>query len=752
LKDAISNLIKGIEKGENMLTGTILYIIYSSISIIVLLTMAFLFWKRRSAVGARVMMMVMLLAAEWSICIFLSSLCDNFEAKIFWDKLSYIGVVYIPVLWLIFSLQYTRKDHYLKRTYRNLLLVIPCTTLIIIFTNSYHHFFASHTRIELLEGSNIQLVVSDFVKWFWIHAIYSLSLSVIGIIILIYTLVRFSKIHTKQAVIMIFAALTPLLDEVLFLIHLKPIKNMDTTTFSFAFTGVLLFIGMFRYRLLDIVPIACNAVIETMEDLVVVLDTQNRVIDMNASARKMLNMEKQQLIGQSIRSVVKNISFDQDLEDIHKSNKIALNLESEKKYYDLKRSQLFDKKNHIIGKLVVLRDITNLEETMKELERAKSAAEEANKAKSEFLATMSHEIRTPINGIIGMAELLQSAVQTEEEKENLRILEYSADSLLNIINDILDFSSIESGNMELQNTSINIREFMSDIVKTFNHTEKRGCIEFSYYIDGNIPETIYTDLVRLKQILVNLLANAFKFTEKGKIEMHIEMIKKQCDEVQVAFSVSDTGIGIGRDKLESLFQSFHQLDRSTKRKYGGSGLGLSIVKRLIELMGGTISVESEVGIGSKFSFEITFKILEVNSVTEEDLRDGSEEDLELHILVVEDSKVNQLLIKKILAKKHWTVETADNGSIALEKLKENRYDLILMDIQMPIMDGYEASKIIREKESHSGTHIPIIALTANATEEDKRKSIEAGMDEYLTKPIKSEKLYFNILKYVNKFS
>ncbi|MDF2613819.1 MAG: domain S-box protein [Clostridia bacterium] len=733
-----------------MLTGTILYITYSSVSIIVLMTMAFLFWKRRSAVGASSMMLIMILAVEWSMCTLLSSVCSYFEVKIFWDKLSYLGVVYIPVVWLIFSLQYTRKENDLKKGHIYLLLIIPCITLFMVFTNDYHHLFASQTRIELLKGSNLQLVVIDYASWFWIHASYSLSMIIVGMVILLYTLVRLSKIYTKQAIIMILAVLIPFSDQILFLLQLRPIKNLDTTTFSFTFTGVLFFIGMFRYRILDLIPVARTAVIETMEDLVVVLDNQKRIIDINTSAQDMLKMEYHQIIGQTIESVAEKIAFSKEINEIYRNGKIVLNIEGKKRYYDMKRSPLFNKKNYRIGEFIVLRDITSLEETMKELEWAKFTAEESNKAKSKFLAAMSHEIRTPINGIIGMAELLENASLTPEEKENLRILQYSADSLLDIINDILDFSKIEAGKMELQNTRINIRQLVSDIVKTFAYTEKKEYIELNYDINDNVPEVITGDLVRLRQILINLLSNAFKFTEKGKINIHIDAAEKEVNKVKLLLSISDTGIGIAENKLESLFQSFHQLDNSTKRKYGGTGLGLSIVKSLIELMGGTISVKSKEGIGSRFSFEITFETLDEVKIKEDlDLRDCLKKDMMLRVLVVEDSKVNQLLIKKMLTKKNWIVETAENGREALEKIEQDRYDLILMDIQMPIMDGYEAAKSIREKEMNSNIHTPIIALTANATEEDKRKSIEAGMDGYLTKPIKSENLYLNILKYVN---
>jgi CheY-like chemotaxis protein len=409
-----------------------------------------------------------------------------------------------------------------------------------------------------------------------------------------------------------------------------------------------------------------------------------------------------------------------------------------------------DKRKNVIGTFIVLNDITSLEEVMKSFEKAKIAAESANKAKSEFLATMSHEIRTPINGIIGMAEFLKSASLTSEERESLDTMEYSADLLLTIINDILDFSKIEAGRMKLESTSFNLRELVANTVKTFDYNKKQADIALALNIGENIPELLLGDYVRVRQILVNLLSNAFKFTERGEITVQAYIINSWQNEVLIEFAVSDTGIGIPGNKINNLFQSFHQLDGSTTRKYGGTGLGLSIVKSLVELMGGSIQVISEKGKGSTFSFQIPFKIVG-NSVSNEV---SAENDLKecnrvLRILVAEDSKVSQMVILQYIKKRNWEAVIVENGKEVLKCLEEdNNYDLIFMDIQMPEMDGYEAAKLIRESEKNSGRHIPIIALTANATEDDRIKCLECGMDDFLPKPVRGEKFYSCVLRYL----
>jgi CheY-like chemotaxis protein len=260
---------------------------------------------------------------------------------------------------------------------------------------------------------------------------------------------------------------------------------------------------------------------------------------------------------------------------------------------------------------------------------------------------------------------------------------------------------------------------------------------------------LFGDYVKLRQILLNLISNAFKFTVVGEIHIRVYPIHAAEDDILLGFCISDTGIGISESKIESLFQSFHQLDNSTTRKYGGAGLGLSIVKKLIDLLDGSIRVESVENKGSKFYFQLPFKVLQDSSASVYSIEASAASD-PLKILVAEDSRVNQMLISQLLQKKNWTADIAENGKEAVNMLQGNHYDLILMDIQMPEMDGYEAVKVIREMEKSSDSHIPIIALTANATQEDKAKCQQCGMEDFLSKPIKSGKLYECILKHTAK--
>jgi signal transduction histidine kinase len=349
-----------------------------------------------------------------------------------------------------------------------------------------------------------------------------------------------------------------------------------------------------------------------MGDWVIVLDTQNRIIDANNAARGVFQKYHSNLIGQPIINILNyNYALIKDSIDLlQENNEIALKLDGIERYYNLRHYPLLNKSNSIIGSFIILNDITRLKETMENLKSAKLAAEDASRAKSEFLATMSHEIRTPLNGIIGMSELLETAKLSAEERENLKVLQYSADSLLYILNEILDFSKIEAGKMQIDNSSFDLRELLSNITKTFIFNNKNKAVSLTCNIDPKIPNMLSGDYTKLRQILTNLLSNAFKFTEKGNIKVNIACLEYSDKNIQLGFAVSDTGIGIPQDKINHLFESFHQLDSSTTRKYGGTGLGLSIVKSLIELMHGTIKVDSVLDKGSTFLFEIPFAVKE----------------------------------------------------------------------------------------------------------------------------------------------
>jgi CheY-like chemotaxis protein len=365
---------------------------------------------------------------------------------------------------------------------------------------------------------------------------------------------------------------------------------------------------------------------------------------------------------------------------------------------------------------------------------------------------MSHEIRTPMNGILGMIELAADAAVDVQQSEYLNMARDSAESLLSILNDILDLSKIEAGRMELETEPFALRTEVERAVKTVMPAVRRKGLVLETTVDEDVPAMVRGDALRLRQILINLLGNAVKFTSKGWVRVHAERAREDVDGIR--FSVGDSGIGIPEAAQALIFEPFRQADGSSTRTYGGTGLGLSICSRLVSLLGGRIGVESRPGDGSTFWF--TASLTPASSppasgppapkVEMPQPRGGSPK---LRILLAEDNKINQLIAVRLLEKQGHCVETVDNGQDAVSRASGGRFDVILMDVQMPGMDGIQATAAIRENERRAGTHVPIVALTAHAMAGDRQRFLASGMDEYLAKPLRASDLFETVAAVVS---
>jgi signal transduction histidine kinase/CheY-like chemotaxis protein len=376
----------------------------------------------------------------------------------------------------------------------------------------------------------------------------------------------------------------------------------------------------------------------------------------------------------------------------------------------------------------------------KQLRDAKQAAEDANAAKSEFLSIVSHEIRTPLNAILGISYLLLEEEPKPDQIENLSTLKVSTESLLNLVNDLLDFSKIEAGKLILEKTRFSLHETMENIVKILSVKASDKGVDLNFNYDNDLPIKFIGDPTRLSQIITNLLSNALKFTNKGEVLLTLKQIETSSSKAKIQFSVKDTGIGLTRQQGERIFESFTQAEGETTRKYGGTGLGLSITKKLINIMGSEIYVASEVGQGSNFFFTLDLEIDNQKQPPHNSAPKIEPYQLTgLKLLLVEDNEINTIIMKKFMTK--WGIEPdiAINGIEALKLVESKEYDMIIMDLQMPEMDGYEATRMIRKMTTHNAK-TPIIALTASSESDVIEETIKAGMNDVVTKPFNPAKL------------
>lgn len=494
------------------------------------------------------------------------------------------------------------------------------------------------------------------------------------------------------------------------------------------------------------------SLIDQLESAILAGNRNREIVYWNQYAEKMFGWTKEEVLGRPLREILlhpdqwdqheKRIArltedkrWEGDLKVIHKNgSSLPIHASS---------TVLRGNNDQEIGFAFVCFDMSSQVRVKNKLQRAKNKAEKAVVAKQDFLSTMSHEIRTPLNVVIGMTRLLMDGNPKSEQLKYLKSLQFSANNLLVIINDILDFSKIEAGKVKLESINFSVREVVQGVVQAFLfHAEEKG-VDLKFEIDESLPERVIGDQTRLTQVLNNLVSNALKFTETGFVSVHVKPLNQSNERLEIAFDVLDTGIGISQDKLPTIFNSFIQATSDTTRKFGGTGLGLTICKRLVELQGGTITVTSRQRVGSTFTFVIPYQTAEqlksppVSPTLEEyQLND-------VRLLLVEDNSSNRMVATSFLEKMGVHVTVAENGAVAVEEVQRQDFDIILMDLQMPRMDGYQATQAIRELGSKY-QQLPIIALTADVVSDAKDRVKQAGMNDYLSKPFNPDLLYRKI--------
>ncbi len=492
-----------------------------------------------------------------------------------------------------------------------------------------------------------------------------------------------------------------------------------------------------------------KAVVEDGSDLIFVVDFKGNICYHNSSVLETLGYRSKTLAGKNFFDYILPSSREELQTKFKQSQRRAYTEKVEFQFLCADHSYRFlefnainlKHKEGLEGFILDCRDITQRKQDAEELVRLQ-------KAKEQFLANISHEIRTPINGIAGMTDLLGQNPSADERETYLNAIKHSAENLKVIINDILDLAAIESGKLRFEKIGFNLTDLVPSLIGTFAYQAKDKKVKLDYTIDSKLNRILMGDPVRLNQVLINLISNAVKFTHEGSIHVTCSIEKLQKEVCWVRIEVEDSGVGIAGEKLHSIFESFSQADASVTRKYGGSGLGLTIVKQLVELQQGKITVQSQENHGSRFIVLLPYVIGKPSALPESTLSRrpsiNPSQTESMKILLVEDNDINRLYAKSILKNWNCFVDIAENGLVAVEKVKNNFYDVVLMDIQMPVMDGYEATRAIRSM-SDSKKDIPIVALTANATRADIDKCVASGMNDYLPKPFTPDDLHRKIV-------
>lgn len=484
------------------------------------------------------------------------------------------------------------------------------------------------------------------------------------------------------------------------------------------------------------------------KDLICIAGTDGFLNKVNPRFKEVLGFSEKELLSTTFFDIVHELDKSKTVVEIDKIEKgnIALNFQNRLLNKDGGSIVInwVGNKDAETGELYAIgRDVTEKVKILEELNEAKQIAEKAVRVKDEFLSNMSHEIRTPLNAIIGFNDLLKQSLLNQEQKKQVEIISNASQNLMVILNDILDVSKLESGVLVLEKQAISIKEIAENVVNLQSQKAKSKGLKLLLSVDQDIPFNVIGDSTRISQILINLTDNAIKFTNEGCVEIRVMEIARKNNESLVRFCVKDTGVGIDSEKQKLIFDRFSQAESSTTRIFGGTGLGLNISKMIVEMYGGKIELQSELGKGAEFCFEIYFTISasknlsSVPTTTNNNVTKLAEKS----ILVVEDNDLNQLLASSYLKKNGVNVDIAENGAIAVEKLKQNKYDLILMDLQMPVMDGYTATKIIRQELK---LDLPIIACSAHSSVVERDNWIEKGMNDYISKPF-SEKTLVDVL-------
>lgn len=573
-------------------------------------------WRRHTITGSKPLVLLAIAVAVWSFGYVLELVTNQFDTKLFWAKVQYFGIVTVALAWLGFALQVTARGQWLNRRTIPLLLISPIVILLLVWTNELHGLI--WPNITLITDGLLPILDFDHGLGFWACIVYSYVGLLTGTVLLVLTFVRAPHLYRGQASILLLGVFPPWIGNALYISGLNPWSFIDLTPLGFALSCCAMAYGIFRYRLLDVVPIARDLVIEHMEDGVIVVDQHNRIVDLNTAAEQDLKHTASDLIGHAIDAAFARWPdvLERYLHKTEVAEEFITGVGREQRVFDLRISPLRDRRGRYNGRLVVWRDITERkrsEEALRlqneelialhaKLSMAKEAAETASRAKSTFLANMSHELRTPLTAILGYSQLLKIQIAKTHQTAlipDVAAIEDAGQHLLNLVTSVLDMSKIEAGKMELYLETFDVPLLVEQVIAIIQPLAKQNGNTLTVQCH-NLPTSMYADMTKTRQILFNLLSNATKFTMQGLVTLSVDCELRNGQE-WVMFSIADTGAGIAPDQMKHLFQEFTQVATQTPHVYGGTGLGLAISQRFCNMMGGEIIAVSTPGKGSTFT-------------------------------------------------------------------------------------------------------------------------------------------------------
>lgn len=710
------------------------FIIIQYISIIILVTEGFYVIRHKYSKQQQYLVFLIFALGINSVGYLLELQAVTLREALMAVRFSYLGKPYIALCQFLFVMRLCKVN--LPHKLTNALFLMHTAVIFLVLTCEHHTLF--YTSIEFTEsGFFPHLVLGHSI----IYNLYSMVLATYAVVMTVVCISRYLKTQrASERTSFVYLIAINIITVTAFLIYLSGVtRGYDITLLAYFADSILLSILIFREKIFNALTLAKELAVDSLAEGLVVVDNEDDIIYFNRKANEIYN----------------NISIgkcDTILEDMDSHILEKNNITNNRRVFSVD-SRLLEQENDYYGKIYVLSDITenyfytqNVKEQAKIMKELKEQAESANHAKSAFVSNMSHEIRTPMNAIIGLTDVLLRKDWSMEEKKYLLNIKSSGKALLNLINDLLDFSKIEAGKFEISKDTYDVAQMLRDIQMIgITRIGDKG-IELIMDIDNNIPRLLYGDSLRIRQVIINIMNNAIKFTEKGSVTVTVKQQAIKEKQVRLTFSVKDTGMGIRQQDLNSLFDAFTQLDIKKNKGKEGTGLGLAISRQLVELMGGELTVESEYGEGSEFYFtlwegiesdDIIGDFSEIREQTEED----EEKDIftftlpEVKILLVDDNEVNQCVAEALMEPFGMQIDVADNGQEALNMVQKTSYDLVFMDHFMPVMDGVEATKKIRALSDESFRKLPIIALTADAMQGVVEELLAIGMNDFASKPI-----------------